>query len=76
MKRHKEMLERYHRKQLVLEIKTESIVSLFFMACCLGVAGYLIWTIMEKEDERTIKFMKTKYQRRIGEDSETQIFKM
>jgi hypothetical protein len=76
MKKHKEMLERYHRKQFVFEVSTESIISWVLMFGCLGIAGYMISLVMEKEEERTVKFSRMKYQRLMGESEEKAVFRM
>jgi hypothetical protein len=76
MKKHKEMLERYHRKQFVFEVSKESVINWLLIAGCVGVAGYLIFLILEKEDERTMNFSRLKYQRLMGESEEKPVFKI
>jgi hypothetical protein len=76
MKKHKEMLERYHRKQFVFEVSTETLISWGMIAACLGVAGYFIYLILEKEEQRTISFSRLKYQRLVGESEEKPVFKI
>lgn len=66
MKRHKEKLEEYHRKQMVLEISKESILNFLLFATALGVCGYLIYILLEKEEERTVAYTRLKYNRRMG----------
>ena len=76
MRAHKEMLERYHRKQFVFEVSTESILNWSLVFLALGVGSYFIYLIMQKEEERTVAFSRLKYQRIVGESSETPVFRI
>ena len=76
MKEHKERLEEYHRRQMVFEVSTESIVSFLMMAAAVGVCGYLIYLIMQKEEERTVAYSRMKYHRQMGIKEQNPSFQM
>lgn len=76
MQKHKEMLERYHRKQFVFEVSTEKALNWILIAGCLGVAAYMINVILQKEEERTVNFSRLKHQRMMGESSEKPVFRI
>ena len=76
MREHKEMLERYHRKQFVFEVSTESIMNWALVLTAMGVGSYLIYLIIQKEEERTVAYSRLKYQRVMGESTEVPIFRI
>lgn len=76
MQRHKEMLERYHRKQFIFEVKKQSVVNGFLLAIAFSIGGYLIMRIVEKEEEKAVAFSRIKYQRIKGEYTEEPVFKI
>ncbi len=76
MQKHKEMLERYHRKQFVFEVSTEKVLNWVLIAACLGVAGYMINLILQREEERTVNFSRLKHQRLMGESTEQPVFRI
>ena len=60
------MLERYHRKQMVFEVSKESVISFTLMATVCAIGGYMIYLILQKEEERTVAYTRLKYNRRVG----------
>ncbi len=50
MKKHKEMLEEYHRRQFVFEIKQESVINFLLIGTAMGVCAYMIYMILQKEE--------------------------
>lgn len=76
MQKHKEMLERYHRKQFVFEVSTEKVLNWALIAACLGVAGYMINLILQREEQRTVNFSRLKHQRLMGESTEQPVFRI
>ena len=66
MKKHKEKLEEYHRRQFVLEVSKESVVNFGLFLIAAGICGYLIYLIIENEEEKTVAYSRFKYQRKMG----------
>lgn len=71
MKKHKEMLEEYHRRAFVFEISHEKIWTtvMFFVAA--AICGYLVKLVFDKEEQAAISHQRTKYKRILGEESQT-----
>jgi hypothetical protein len=51
---------------MVLELSKESIFSFFLFVTAAGVCGYMIYLILQKEEERTVAYTRLKYNRRMG----------
>jgi hypothetical protein len=51
MRRHKEMLERHHRKGFVFEVSRESILNYLLVAAAGLVLLYLVRNILKREEE-------------------------
>ena len=51
---------------MVWEVSTESIVSFVMMGVAVGVCGYMISLILEKEEEKTVAYTRMKYNRQKG----------
>lgn len=66
MKKHKQKLEEYHRRQFVFEVSKESVFNFVLFAIAAGVCGYMIYLILEKEEERTVAYTRLKYNRKMG----------
>ena len=47
---------------------------LMLAACCVG--GYMMYMILEKEEERTVSYSRLKYQRIKGENPDIPVFKI
>lgn len=69
MKKHKEMLEEYHRRQFVFEIKQESVINFFLIGTATGICAYMIYLVLQKEEERTVAYSRLKFKRTMGEDN-------
>jgi hypothetical protein len=70
MKKHQEMLEEYHRKQFVFEVKSETIINFLLVGSAMGVCAYMIYLVLQKEEERTVAYSRLKFKRAMGEDSQ------
>jgi hypothetical protein len=42
----------------------------------LAIGGYLIYLVLQKEEERTVAYSRLKYKRVIGESDEVPVFKI
>lgn len=60
---------------MVLEISKESIFNFVLFATAVGICGYMIYIVLEKEEERTVAYTRLKYNRRMG-IQETPVFKI
>lgn len=60
---------------MVLEISKESIFNFVLFATAVGICGYMIYVVLEKEEERTVAYTRLKYNRRMG-IQETPVFKI
>lgn len=49
MKKHKEMLERHHRRQFVFEVSTEKVINWVLVSASLAVGAYMIHMVLQKE---------------------------
>ena len=75
MKKYKEKLAEYHRRQMVFEVSTESVINTGMAMLAMGVCGYMIYLILMKEEERTVAYTRLKYNRKMG-IQETPTFKI
>ena len=60
---------------MVLEISKESIFNFVLFATAVGICGYMIYIVLEKEEERTVAYTRLKYNRRMG-IQEAPVFKI
>ncbi len=64
------MLEEYHRRQFIFEIKQETVINFFLVGTAMGVCAYMIYLVLQKEEERTVAYSRLKFKRTMGEESQ------
>lgn len=64
------MLEEYHRRQFIFEIKSETVINFFLGSVAMGVCAYMIYLVLQKEEERTVAYSRLKFKRTMGEETQ------
>jgi|JI6StandDraft_1071083.scaffolds.fasta_scaffold88630_2 hypothetical protein len=68
MRNYKEMLQEYHRRAFVLEIKKESIINFGLVLVASSICFYLIREVVRKEEEVAVSYQRLKHRRILGDD--------